>query len=118
MGKNRNGERASWAVRSVAVGARHINDDALGLVAGRIGFVFDGGEGAEKEVADVGQDGGAARGDAVLRKKAEEIGEDLVEVRSRFELRELAEEGGGEVGLLEADRAGDDVFGAETGGCV
>jgi len=77
-----------------------------------------GGEGAEEEIADVGEDGGAACGDAVLGKKAEEIGEDLVEVGSGLQFGELAEEGDGEVGLLEPDRAGVDVFGAETGGGV
>src|SRR5216684_2425834 len=33
-------------VRSVAVGLRHIDDDAPGPVFGTVGFVFDGGEGA------------------------------------------------------------------------
>jgi hypothetical protein len=48
---------------SVAVGARHINDDSLWLVGF---FLVEGGEGAEQEVAGEGHDGGAARGDAIL----------------------------------------------------
>jgi hypothetical protein len=43
----------------VAVGARHVDDDSR-LVVGRIGLVLDGGEGAEEDVADVGEDGGAS----------------------------------------------------------
>jgi hypothetical protein len=125
-------------VRLVAIGTGHIDDDAGVVVpvgsplawaghvaeldAGRAGlevvFVGDGGEGAEEEIADVGEDGGAACGDAVLRKQAEEIGEDLVEVGGGLEFSELAEEGDGEVGFLEAAGAGVDVFGAETGGDV
>jgi len=102
-------------VWSVAAGAREIDDD-LSLVGA--GFVLDGGESAEEEIANVGEDGGAACGDAVLGKKAEEIGEDLVEVRGGLEFGKLADEGGGEVGLLEAVRAGVEVFGAEPGSGV
>src|SRR6266851_781032 len=103
-------------VRSVTNGARHIEYELLGPAVLRVGFVSDGGEGAEEEIADVGEDSGAARGNAILRKKAEEIGQDLVEVRGGLEFGELAEEVSGEVGILEAVRAGEDVFGAETGG--
>src|SRR6266849_4263497 len=102
----------------VAIWARHIENDLAWLVVQGVEFVFDGGDGAEEEIADVGEDGGAACGDAILGKKAEEIGEDLVEVGSGLQFGELAEEGDGEVGLLETDRAGVDVFGAETGGGV
>src|SRR5713226_6754345 len=105
-------------VRLVTLGARQIEDDLLGLVVLGVEFVFDGREGAKEEIADVGKDGGAACSDAILRKEPEEVGEDLVEVGSGLQFAELAEEGDGEVGLLEADRAGVDVFGAETGGGV
>ncbi len=98
----------------VAVGTRHVDDNPRILAVG-IGFVGDGGEGAEEQVADVGKDGGAACGDAILREKAEEIGKDLVEVGSGLQFGELAEEGDREIGLLEADPSGVDVFGAETG---
>ena len=66
--KSRSGEWAAWDCPSVAIGARHIDDDAgfvvqvgsplawagdsAGLDAGRadleVGFVGDGGEGAEE----------------------------------------------------------------------
>src|SRR5260370_35628001 len=95
-----------------------MNYDSRVLAAGGTGFLGDGGEGAEEKVADVSEDGGAASGDAVLGEKAEEIGENLVEVGGGLQFGELAEESDGEVGLLEADRAGVDVFGAETGGGV
>ncbi len=52
---------------SVTIGTREIQNPSL-LLALRVGFVGDGGEGAEQEIANVGEDGGAAGGDAVLRK--------------------------------------------------
>jgi len=76
------------------VGFRHVNDDAR-TVAGGISLLGDGGESAKEEIADIGEDGGAASSDAVLGKKAEEIGEDLIEVGGGFELGKLAEEGDG-----------------------
>ncbi len=63
-------------------------------------FLFDGGEGAEKQAVDVGEDGGASRGDAVLGEQEEELGEDLVDVRGGQEADELAHQVGGEVGDL------------------
>ena len=63
-----------------------------------LNFECDGGEGAEKQLADVGEDGGAPRGDAVLGEEEEEIGEELVDVRGGVESSELADEVGGEVG--------------------
>jgi len=98
----------------VAIWARHIENDLAWLVVQGVEFVFDGGDGAEEEIADVGEDGGAACGDAILREEAEKIGEHLVEVGSGLEFGELADEGGGEVGLIEVDRAGVDMFGAEA----
>jgi hypothetical protein len=74
------GSIGRFAGEWVALGAREVDDD-LGLVFEfGMEFVLDGGEGAEEQVADVGKDGGAAYGDAILREKAEEIGKDLVEV--------------------------------------
>jgi hypothetical protein len=51
---------------AVAVGAWHVEDDG-GLFA--IFLFGDGGEGAEELVGDVGEDGGAAGGDFVLREE-------------------------------------------------
>ncbi len=57
-----------------------------GVVVGfRMEFLFDGGEGAEQQAVDVGEDGGASRGDAVLGEQQEELGEDLVDVRGGLE---------------------------------
>ncbi len=94
-------------VRLVAVGTRHIDDDAgvvipvgpplawardsAGFQAGRVGlefvFVANGGKGAEEQVAGIGHDGGTARGDAVVSFEKEEPRKETIDVR-----------GGGEFG--------------------
>ena len=48
-------------------------------------------------VSDVGQDGGAARGDAALGDEDKEPGQELVDVDGGVELGELGEEFRGEV---------------------
>jgi hypothetical protein len=64
--------------------------------------VLDGGEGAEKQAGGVGNDGGAARGDAILGEQDEQLGEDLVDVGGGGELGELADQVRGEVGDFKA----------------
>jgi len=81
----------------VAIGARHIEDELLGLVAYRIGFTGDGTVGVEELVGDVGEDGGAARGDAAFGDKDEEPGEKLVDVDAGVKFGEFGEEVGGKV---------------------
>ena len=54
-------EEKSSVLDSVADGARCVHDDGDGLVVVNVGFLVDDGDGAEKQVADVGQHGGAAR---------------------------------------------------------
>jgi hypothetical protein len=81
---------AAWRAGEIA------EVDGHGFVFG-MEFVFDGGEGAEDQVARVGHDGGAARVDATFDLELEEAGE---------------------VGTFEADGAGGRVSGAETGGGV
>jgi hypothetical protein len=55
----------------VALRTGHVEDDCCGLGV----FLFgDGGEGAEELVGDVGEDGGAAGGDFVLREEEEQAG--------------------------------------------
>ena len=70
---------AAWRAGEIA------EVDGHGFVFG-MEFVFDGGEGAEDQVARVGHDGGAARVDATFDLELEEAGEDLLsgtaEVRS------------------------------------
>jgi hypothetical protein len=55
-------------------------------------FAVDGAVGMEELVGDVGQDGGAARGDAAFGDKDQELGERLVDVDGRVELGEFGEE--------------------------
>jgi hypothetical protein len=66
-------------------------------------FFLDGGEGAEKEVAGVGHDGGATGVDAVGGFKLEEAREEVVDGDGGLEFGETGGEGGREVGLLEVD---------------
>jgi len=49
----------------------------------------DGGEGAEKQAADVRENGGAARGDAVLRQELVEVHEGMVDALRGLEKLEL-----------------------------
>jgi hypothetical protein len=102
---------AAWRAGEIA------EVDGHGFVFG-MEFVFDGGEGAEDQVARVGHDGGAARVDATFDLELEEAGEELVEGDGGGEIGETVGEIGGEVGTFEADGAGGRVFGAETGGGV
>ena len=44
-----------------------------------LGFLVDGVDGAEELVGEVAEDGGAARGDFILREEQEEPGEEVVE---------------------------------------
>jgi hypothetical protein len=53
---------------SVALGARHINDDVRDRVRGGR-FVDDGAVRVEELVGDIGENGGPARGDAALVTK-------------------------------------------------
>jgi hypothetical protein len=101
-------------VRSVAVGARHIDDDVL-EVTGWIGFEGDSGEGAEEEVGGVGHDGGATRADFVTGLELIEFAEGMVDVGGGAEFLDVADERGGEVGLVEILLEQSGVFGAEAG---
>jgi len=73
----------------------------LGLFADRIGFVLDGGEGAEEKIGSVGHDGGAARGDLVMGLKLIELAEGMVDVGGGAKFLDVTDEGGGEVCLVE-----------------
>jgi hypothetical protein len=65
----------------VALGAGDVDNDFLRLGSG---LLFDGGEGAEEEAVDVGEDGGAARGDAALLEGEGEVPEMGVDVGGGF----------------------------------
>jgi hypothetical protein len=89
---------------TVADGAGDIRVDDGDFVVAR--FLFgDGGEGTEKEAADVGEDGGAARGDAALLEEGE-IRELEMDVRGGFFFGKLGSEQGGEVVGVVAERGG------------
>ena len=102
--------------RSLADGAR----DVAGLEAGDFLdddglFLAEGAVGVEELIGDVGEDGGAARGDAALGDEDEEAGEELVDGDSGVEFGGLGEEIGGEVfGVAGRLQAGGANGGAEV----
>ena len=57
----------------------------------------ESGQVAEKNLTEIGEDGGATRGDAVLHKKDGNLTEKSVNAGSGMESREQAQEGGREV---------------------
>jgi hypothetical protein len=69
----------------------------LAVVVGVFLF-FDGGEGAEKQAVDVGENGGAAQGDAALLEGEREIPEVGADVGGGFFCGEVLAEEGREVG--------------------
>src|SRR5580693_7783062 len=63
-------------VVAFAIGSGDVPDEWRVVVLGiGVKFVCDGGESAQEEIAGVGENGAAARSDAVLRKELEESGE-------------------------------------------
>jgi hypothetical protein len=79
----------------VAAGARGIGPIPFDGLA--IDLALDGDQGVEELVGDVGENGGTARGDAVLHDENEELGEELVDLVGGLEVVELDQEIGGEV---------------------
>ncbi len=78
-----------------AVWARGVvPDDGDGLL---VDFAVDGAVGVQELVGDVGQNGGAARGDPAFGHLDEQAGEKLPDVGAGGELGEFGEEFGGEV---------------------
>ena len=55
------------------------------------------GESAEEEVAGVGHDGAATRGDTIVCEKEKQVGEEFVDVMGALKLREFAGEDGTQV---------------------
>src|ERR1700736_5050670 len=74
-----------------AVGARSVEDN-LGW------FVLGLGNAAQQKVADVGDDGGAAGGDAILGGEDEEAREDVIDVVGSIKFGHLADEHRADVG--------------------
>ena len=69
-----------------------------GVLAFGLELVFDGREGTEELLDDVGQGGGFLDGDTVLREKEKDFAEDAFHVLSCIDLGAIAEERGGEIG--------------------
>ena len=57
--------------------------------------MVDGGEGAKELVGDVGEDGGATRGDFVFCEEEKEAGEEFIDGDGGAEFPEVGGEGGG-----------------------
>jgi len=104
-GWQRRGRRCGSRLWLRIVAAREVMGvrvPAAGEVAALVGefplvLELDGGECAEEEIAGVDQDGGAARGDAVLRDEGEEFGDEFVDIGGGGEFFEAGGELGGEV---------------------
>jgi hypothetical protein len=105
---------ASWRLVSVADGAWSIFEgDGDGLVIVNMGFLVDDGDGAEEQIANVGQDSGTTRGDLVVGKEFIQFAEGMVDAGGGFEILALAGEGRGEfsqvtlfaffIGVLETE---------------
>ena len=95
----------SWRLRPFMRGSGHVPDDGgTGFLGCRAGVLLvDGRERAEKQTADIGQDGGAAGRDAIFRQEGEEFGERTVDAFGGLEgglsvLEGRALEGGSEIG--------------------
>ena len=69
------------------------------VVAGGDNFTLDGGKGLEDELADVSENGGVARRNAVVGEEGEEFSQDVVEIVGGLELA-------GEGNELGADAVG------------
>jgi len=107
---------------SVAIWTGHVPDDLGGLVfvGRRVELAVDCGEGAEELIGDVGEDGGAARGDFLLGEKEEKAGEEVVDGDGGTELLEIGGEGGGGVSgfplVLDTSGVSGAVGGVHVGG--
>lgn len=87
---------ARGGFRTATDGGIDIADDVRWLVGG---LLVDGLEAAKEEAESVGDDAGAARGDAALGEEDDEVGENVIDFLDGVEGRSgVAEEVGGEVG--------------------
>ena len=104
--------RAGCGLGQVALGTWRVEDERSGLGV----FLFgDGWEGAEELVGDVGEDGGTAGGDFVLREEEEQAGEEVVDLGGGSEVVEVGGEGGGDFGGVVLIRRERRVSRAEVG---
>jgi hypothetical protein len=56
-------------------------------------FTLDGRDGAQELIGDVGQNGGAARGNPVVRESEKQAGEEVVDGLGGFEFAEIGGKG-------------------------
>jgi len=61
-------------------------------------FAVDGSQGAEKKIADIGEDGGVARRDTLLSEEVVEFAEGAVDAGGGLEVLGASGEGGSDVG--------------------
>src|SRR5262249_10155618 len=87
----------SWSGNLVEFGAREIEEDGLGLVFQFL-FLEDDAMRMQELVGDVGEDSGAARGDAAFSHLDEEAGKEFPQVSGGRELGEAVKEIFREVG--------------------
>jgi len=64
-----------------------------------IEFALDSNQGVKELVSDVGEDGGATRGDAILDDEDKKFGKELVDLLGGLKIVESAEEIGGKVDI-------------------
>jgi hypothetical protein len=91
------------------------NDGGRAGCGVRVELLFDGRKGTEEEVADIGEDGGAAGGDAVVGQIAVEVAEGFVDAGGGLEAVGLAGEDGGEAGVVLGLVVAEGVAEAEAG---
>src|SRR4029077_3059777 len=84
--------RRSW-VSQVTFGSGRVEDESSGLGVFLLGDCW---EGAEELVGNVGEDGGTARGDFVLREEEEQTREEVVDLSGGSKVVEVGGEGGGD----------------------
>jgi hypothetical protein len=79
-----------------------VNIESGGFVVGiGLQLLNADGESAEEEVAGVGHDGAATRGDTIFGEKEKQAGEELVYVMGALKLGEFAGENGAQVSGMQ-----------------
>jgi hypothetical protein len=102
-------------VRRWADGPRKIHDDGGARSVVDAEFPIDGGKGAQEQIVDVGEDGSAARGDAILGEEHVQLAEGMVDAGGSLEVFGVAGKGGGEIGDVGILVVTDGVLETEAG---
>jgi hypothetical protein len=107
-------ERTQAFIRLIVLVPRNVEDRLrdFGRLFGL--HALDGGESAEELIGDIGENGGTASGNAILRLEDDELGEEVVDAVEAIEVFGIFDEFGSEVGGLHIfGKSG--VTRAETG---